>query len=177
MLTTVRAWLGKLEEMLIALLLALMTLITFAQVIARYVFNDSFVWAVELVGFLFAGLIFFGMAYGVRTGSHIGVDALVKTFPPATARIVGMIAVVACLAYSAILFVGSWQYVAKMKEIGILAQDLPIEQWVPRMVLPIGFALLFWRFLQVLHGLWAGERTNVGLADEAADALKFKAEP
>ena len=115
------------------------------------------------------------MAYGVRTGSHIGVDALVKTFRPATARIVGMIAVVACLAYSVILFIGGWQYVAKMHEIGILAQDLPIEQWVPRAVLPLGFGLLFLRFAQVLHGLWTGERTGLGLVDEAADALKLKA--
>ena len=169
--------LDHLEEWIISLMLFAMTALAFMQVVRRYVFNTGFSWSLELTGIFFAVMIFVGISYGVRVGSHIGVDALVKTFPPATARIVGMIAVVACLAYSAILFVGSWQYVAKMKEIGILAQDLPIEQWVPRMVLPIGFALLFWRFLQVLHGLWAGERTNVGLADEVADALKFKAEP
>ncbi|MGE0314892.1 MAG: TRAP transporter small permease [Lautropia sp.] len=175
MLATLRTWLGHLEEFVIAALLAVMTIVTFAQVIARYVFNDSFVWAVELVGFLFAWLIFLGMAYGVRTGSHIGVDALVKTFKPATARVVGIVAVIACMAYSAILFVGGWQYVAKMKDIGILAQDLPIEQWIPRAVLPLGFGLLFLRFAQVLYGLWTGERTSLALADEAADALKFKA--
>ena len=40
-----RRLLDRLEEGVIAFLLALMTLITFAQVIARYVFNYSFVWA------------------------------------------------------------------------------------------------------------------------------------
>ncbi|HRA78729.1 MAG TPA: TRAP transporter small permease subunit, partial [Burkholderiaceae bacterium] len=35
-----------------------MTLITFVQVVARYVFNYSFVWALELTTFLFGGLIF-----------------------------------------------------------------------------------------------------------------------
>ena len=50
-------WFHRLEEGLIALLLAAMTLITFGQVIARYVFNYSFVWALELVIFLFAALI------------------------------------------------------------------------------------------------------------------------
>ena len=75
-------WFHRLEEGLIALLLAVMTLITFTQVVARYVFNFSFVWALELVTYLFGFLIFLGMSYGVRVGSHIGVDALVKALKP-----------------------------------------------------------------------------------------------
>ena len=67
-----------------------MTLVTFTQVIARYVFNYSFVWALELTGVMFAWLIFIGMSYGVRVGAHIGVDALVKALGPRTARVVGV---------------------------------------------------------------------------------------
>ena len=65
----------QVEEALIAFLLTVMTLVSFTQVVARYVFNFSFVWALELVTFLFAWLIFLGISYGVRVGSHIGVDA------------------------------------------------------------------------------------------------------
>ena len=36
-----------------------------------------------------------------------------------------------------------------MYDIGILAQDIPIPV-VPRLVLPLGYALLFFRFGQVL---------------------------
>jgi C4-dicarboxylate transporter DctQ subunit len=42
------------EETLIAVLLGLMTLITFANVIARYVFNDNILWGLEATVFLFA---------------------------------------------------------------------------------------------------------------------------
>jgi C4-dicarboxylate transporter DctQ subunit len=95
----------RLEEGVIALLLAVMTMITFTQVIARYVFNYSFVWALETNTFLFGGLIFFGMAYGVRVGTHIGVDALVKTMSRRSARLVlpigfGLLVV----RYSALLY-------------------------------------------------------------------------
>ena len=72
-------WLEHIEEGLIAFLLAAMTVVTFAQVVARYVFNYSFVWALELTGVMFAWLIFVGMSYGVRVGAHIGVDAVVKS--------------------------------------------------------------------------------------------------
>lgn len=165
----------RLEEGLIACLLAAMTCVTFAQVVARYVFNYSFVWALELNTFLFAWLIFLGMAYGVRVGSHIGVDALVKTFSPRTARAVGMVATASCMAYAGILFYGSWQYVDKMYMIGIEAQDIPVPQWVPRLVLPIGFGLLFLRFGEIFLRFATGKTTRL-LGDEAEEALKHRAD-
>lgn len=168
-------WIDRAEEWLISLLLTAMTLVTFGQVVARYVFNYSFVWALELVTFLFAWQIFLGISYGVRVGAHIGVDALVKTLSPATARAVGIVAAVLCLVYAAIVFVGGWIYVAKMVEIGIIAQDIPIPQWVPRLVLPIGFALLFFRFAQVLARLLAGKEAHL-LGDEVEDALKLRSD-
>jgi len=170
------AWFNRLEEGLIAFLLALMTGITFTQVIARYVFNYSFVWALETNTFLFGGLIFFGMAYGVRVGTHIGVDALVKNMGPQLARLAGAAAAALCIVYSAILFYGGSVYVAKMYEIGIEAQDLPIPQWVPRLVLPIGFGILILRYSALLYRIVTGKEAGLHLADEAADALKLKEE-
>jgi C4-dicarboxylate transporter DctQ subunit len=169
------AWLGRVEEWLIALLLAVMTGVTFVQVVLRYVFNYSMVWALEFVTFLFGGLIFLGMAYGVRVGSHIGVDALVKAMGPRAARVAGAAAAALCAAYGVIVFVGSWQYVAKMYAIGIDAQDLPIQQWIPRVVLLVGYGLLVIRFVEVFYRIVTG-RDTFHLADEAAEALKLRQE-
>jgi C4-dicarboxylate transporter DctQ subunit len=168
-------WLDRLEEGLVALLLAAMTCITFAQVVARYVFNYSFVWALELTAFLFAWLIFLGMAYGVRAGSHIGVEALVKALGPRAARGAAIAACALCMVYAAIVFAGSWQYVEKMYAIGIEAQDIPVPQWVPRLALPVGFALLFLRLGQVLVRLARGQSARL-LGDEAEEALKHRAD-
>ena len=169
-------WFHRLEEGLIAFLLAVMTLITFTQVVARYVFNFSFVWALELVTYLFGFLIFLGMSYGVRVGTHIGVDALVKALKPKAARIVGATAALLCVVYSVIVFIGAWIYVAKMYEIGIMAEDLPIAQWVPRLSLLIGFGLLTVRFAAAFFRIATGRETRLQVADEAADALKHKDE-
>lgn len=165
-------WVGRFEEGLVATLIALMTVITFMQVVARYVFNYSFVWALELTTFLFGGLIFFGISYGVRVGAHIGVDVLIRILPRGIARVVTIAATLLCLVYTVIVFVGSWQYVSKMYEIGILAQDMPIPQWIPRAVLPVGFALLFYRFCEVLVHVIRGEGGGL-VADEAEEALKL----
>nr|NIN35369.1 TRAP transporter small permease subunit [Gammaproteobacteria bacterium] len=138
-----------------------MTLITFVQVIARYVFNYSFVWALELVSFLFAWLIFIGMSYGVRTGSHIGMDAVVKLLGPRAGRLVTAIATLLCITYSIMVFVGSWNYVNMIYQIGNYAQDLPIPVWIPRLALPIGFALLTFRFCEVFYRVITGKEIHL----------------
>ncbi len=166
-------WLEHLEEWLISFLLATMTLVTFTQVIARYIFNYSFVWALELNGVMFGWLIFIGMSYGVRVGAHIGVDAFVKSLNSGAARVVGMIATALCFVYAAIVTVGGYQYVHKMYEVGILMQDIPIPQWIPRLALPVGFALLGFRFAQLFYQLATGQKTAL-LGDEVKDALKLR---
>jgi len=163
------------EEGLIALLLTVMTLVSFTQVVARYVFNYSFVWALELVTYLFAWLIFLGMSYGVRVHGHIGVDALVKSLTPGKARIVGIVATILGMVYAAIVFYGGSIYVAKMFEIGIMGDDIPIPQWVPRLVLPVGYGLLFIRFGQLLYRLILGKEVHL-LGDEVEDALKLRSD-
>ena len=168
-------WLEHLEEGLIALLMAGMTLVAFLQVVARYVFNYSFVWALELTGVMFAWLIFVGMSYGVRVGAHIGVDAVVKALGARARRAVGMVASALCVLYAVLVCAGGVLYVRKMYDIGIEMQDIPLPQWVPRIVLPLGFALLTLRFAQVLWKLMRGQEVQL-LGDEAREALKLKAD-
>lgn len=170
-----RNWLEHVEEGLIAFLLAAMTVVTFAQVVARYVFNYSFVWALELTMYLFGALIFLGMSYGVRVGAHIGVDALVRLLPSRIAHRVAIVSTLLCMVYAVIVLYGSWIYVSKIHMIGIMAQDLPIPQWVPRVVVPLGFALLIYRFGEVLWHLMKGDQASL-LGDEVADAMKYRSD-
>jgi C4-dicarboxylate transporter DctQ subunit len=162
---------NELEEGFIALLFAAMTLVTFSQVVARYVFNTGVVWALELTVYLFAWLVLFGMSYGVKVHAHLGVDAFVRLFSSRTQRIFGLLVVAAGLIYGAILLIGSWDYVWKLFRIGIESEDLPIPQWVPMAILPIGVALLMFRLAQVGVRIWRGEQRSL-LADEARHTIE-----
>lgn len=168
--------LKRLDEWLIAILLAAMTLLTFSQVVMRYVFNSGFTWAQELTTILFAFMIFIGISYGVRVGAHIGVDALIKIFTPRVRRVLSTIAVLLCLLYAGMVIYGSFQYVMKMKKFGIELEDLPVQMWLVRAILPIGFTLLALRFLPVLYNLLSGKSDHLQLANEVAEALKLKQE-
>ncbi|MFT6140358.1 MAG: C4-dicarboxylate transporter DctQ subunit, partial [Psychromonas sp.] len=66
------------EETLIALFLGLMTLLTFANVVFRYVLNDNILWALELTVFMFAWMVLVGASYLVKKHFHIGVDVVIN---------------------------------------------------------------------------------------------------
>lgn len=164
-----------LEEWIVALLLAAMTFLTFVQVVLRYVFNSGFTWALELTTVLFAFMIFLGISFGARVGAHIGVDALVKIMPSKMRHLVSILATLLCILYAGMVFYGSYEYVVKMYQIGIELEDMPIPMWMARAILPVGYALLAFRFGQILWNLATGKTEVLGLADEAADAMKLKA--
>jgi C4-dicarboxylate transporter, DctQ subunit len=142
----------------------------------RYVFNSGFSWALELTTVFFAFMIFVGISYGVRVGSHIGVDALVKMLGHGPRRVVSILAVVLSLVYVGFVLTGSMTYVLKMKEVGIEFEDMPIERWQVLAVMPLGFALTGWRFMQILIGLVNGTTDSLHLADEAAEAMRLKSD-
>lgn len=102
--------LNSLEETLIALLLGLMTIITFANVIARFVFNSNILWALELTVFLFAWLVLLGAAYAVKAHAHLGVDAIVNMLNPRARRAVGLFSAACCIVFSLLLLKGAYDY-------------------------------------------------------------------
>ena len=109
-LSRVGAVVDNIEQTSIALCMGLMTLITFANVVARYLFNSNILWALELTVFLFAWLVLMGASYGVKKHVHIGVDVVINMMPPRGKQITAAIALVACLAFSILLLIGSWKY-------------------------------------------------------------------
>lgn len=133
-------------------------------------------WSNALTKALFAWLIFFGLAYGVRIGGHIGVDALVKLASRPVQRIIAIIACIASLAYAGLLSVASYEWINTLMSASIGADDLGqfgVKQWHIGLIVPIGFSLVFIRFFEILVRILRNEQVGLGLADEAADAMKL----
>ncbi|KPA22962.1 2,3-diketo-L-gulonate TRAP transporter small permease protein YiaM [Shimia sp. SK013] len=107
---TKHSFVDRIEETIIALLLGLMTAITFANVIARFGFNSNILWALEATVFLFAWLVLLGASYAVKKHSHLGVDAIINILSPSTARLVGLFSAACCLAFSLLMLKGAYDY-------------------------------------------------------------------
>lgn len=197
---------NRLEEILIVLSLALMTLVTFIYVVLNNFYqpfllladNYEFIkpiaepialfimtlamemtWSVALTKLFFGALIFLGASYGVRTAGHIGIDILVKNLPPNMRRMISIITSILCLAFCAMLVYASSDWISAMYTADIGAEDLQdfnIKVWEIGMIIPIGFSMIFIRFLEVCIRLIRGQQSDLGLADEAGDALKINEE-
>lgn len=144
------------EKVLLVVLITAMALVTFVQVVARYVFNSGAVWALELTVFLFAWLVLLGAVQLAREGRHIGIDALIGILRPGPKKIAGLIASAACVAYALMMLSGAWTYFYKMYRIGIPTADMRIPTWWVMIVLPLAFGVLTVRFgisfLKILTG-------------------------
>ncbi len=133
-------------------------------------------WGNALSKALFAWMIFFGLAYGVRTAGHIGVDALVRLTGQRTQWVIGIIACLVCLGYAGLLSVASFEWVSGLFGTAIYAEDLDqfgVRKWHIALIVPLGFALMFIRFAEILIRILRHQQTGLGLADEAADAAKL----
>lgn len=116
----------RVEEITIAFILGVMILLTFGNVVVRYVFNSNIFYALELTVFLFAWLVLLGASYGVKHTMHLGVDVLVNVAPARVRRLMALFAAGICLMYAVILLKGSWDYWAPF------ANLQPTEgRWVP----------------------------------------------
>ncbi len=104
------SFIDRIEETLIAAILGAMTLITFANVVARYGFNSNILWALELTVFLFAWLVLLGASYAVKKGAHLGVDVIVNMLAPDGRKVLGLISGAVCIAFTFLLLKGAWDY-------------------------------------------------------------------
>ncbi len=184
----------NIEETSIAICLGLMTLITFANVVARYAFNSNILWALEMTVFLFAWLVLMGASYGVKKHIHIGVDVIINMVSPGARKVLALLSVSACLAFSVLLLIGSWNYWYPFitERAWLETEDIPmpemfmfladwfnegeayekIPRFIPYLALPLGMALLTLRFLQLAWRIITGDLDRLVASHEVEDELE-----
>lgn len=163
----------RLEEGLLILLLLVMTLLVFAEVIARFVFNTGIHWAQEATLLMTAWFVLLGASYGIKVGAHIGINIFVQSLPSKTARLVNLVAVGLCLLYCGLFLYGGWSYVTRIKKIGIELQDIAIGKWIATSILIIAFILLIARFLELGWKIYTGKANGFDFADEGKESMEL----
>lgn len=98
-------YMGVLEWALCILLIGIVV-VTFAQVLSRYVFQASLAWSEELARYLFMWLASLGAAYAFKTRSHFLLRFVVDKFSVRSQMIVSTL-VVALIAIFLVTFI--WQ--------------------------------------------------------------------
>lgn len=89
--------------------MAVMIAVVSAQVFLRYGFSASLDWAEEVSRLAFVWAVFLGVPHGVKAAAHVGIDVVVKHFPPGASRALqrlvklASVALMSVVAYQAAL--------------------------------------------------------------------------
>ncbi len=172
--------LNRLEEIIIAGLMAVATVVIFISVVHRYasgyeipVVQDwlldlNFGWAQEFCIILFVWMAKFGAAYGVRTGIHVGVDILINKLTDTPRAVLIHIGLVCGIVFTGLigifgaLFV--WENGMAYDTLSLFGldigehfegpttPDLEWSTWVVYLAVPLGSFLMCYRFVQVMVG-------------------------
>lgn len=124
--TGLGAVINSIEESAIAVLLGLMTLVTFANVVARYVFNSTLIWGLEVTLVLFAWMVILGISYAFKITAHLGVDAILNVVSSPVRRAMILFSVAATLVFALLLMKGAWDYWAPFAGL-----DATTGRWFP----------------------------------------------
>lgn len=163
--------LDRLEETLIATLIAAATIVIFIAVTHRY--TTDFVvshrtwpgamatytflskihlsWAQELCIYMFVWMAKFGAAYGVRTGIHVGVDVLVVALSPKWRKGTILFGLLCGALFTGIIGTMGASFVAGLSQTDQTSPDLELPSWIVYLCIPLGSYLMCFRFLQVAY--------------------------
>jgi C4-dicarboxylate transporter DctQ subunit len=120
--------------------------VAFTNVVARYAFDASLVWATELTIFLFLWSAFFGAAYCFKKDAHIAVTVVLDVVPTKLAKVMLLISHFVTITFLLTISYFSYEYLFLLMELDERSIDLwDMPMWVVYTVLPISFAFAAYR--------------------------------
>lgn len=130
---------------LVALLGAMMVLAV-TQIGMRLFFSSGFVWADELLKLMVLWIAVIASVAASGNRRHLRIDILSHFVPERFARLPMLVAEGFAAGICGLLTVQSWRYVSLAREFGdTVLVDVPA--WIAYGIVPVGFALMTWRFL------------------------------
>lgn len=135
------------EEGIAAVAMALVCIITFANVLVRYLTNVSFAFTEEFSVFLLVVMTLAGASAAFARNRHIRMEYVVGKLGPVARRGVEIVVTLCGLAlfgvvafYGIYLFLDDWQF-------GTTSPGIGVPQWIYTVWLPVFSALIALRIL------------------------------
>jgi len=139
--------LNRTEEIVLCFALLEMALLTFVQVIMRYIFGTSITWAEEFLRYQLCFVAFFGADICIRHGAHIKAEILNVIIPPRFKPLAGafvhLMVFLFCLAFA---YYGL-SLVMKVAATGQITAATRIPKFYIYLPIPVGGGLMCLRSL------------------------------
>lgn len=120
--------------------------VTSAQVIARYVFNNSFTWAEETARYLFVWASMIAAGLGFREGAHLSLDILEEKVSLGVNRILILLSGILVLFFCLVLIYYGFKLV--LHNLTIKSPALKISLAIPYAGVPMGGVIIFLYYIE-----------------------------
>lgn len=144
-LARIDEFLATLEQILIVVILSGMLLLAFLQVLLRNLWDLGLPWVDILLRHVVLWLGIAGASLATRLKRHIQIDLLPRYLPLRQQRRVERGVLLLSAAVSTLLGLGAVDLVRQERALGSVAFG-PVSTWVLQLILPVGFAILAFRF-------------------------------
>lgn len=138
----------NIEEILLGVFLSAMVLVSGAQVVARYVFNNSLTWSEEFCRYIYVWMGFITVGYAIKHGSIIKIDIFVKLFSDRVQKILGLLTIVISFIVILILFKASLGVVGTAVKTGQLTTAMQLPIWLVYISAPVGYFIIELRLIE-----------------------------
>lgn len=116
--------------------------INFANIVARYVFNSSFTWAIEIILFLMVGAVFTGCCAVAWENRHIRMDVLLRILPPPLSALLGLLSDLAMIAAAIVVVVFAFPVISDLAAFDERSAAANVPLVIPQALVPLGYGVM-----------------------------------
>lgn len=163
---------GHVNQKIAALGITAGVAVAFTNVVARYAFDASLVWATELTIFLFLWSAFFGAAYCFKKDAHIAVTIVLDLMPSRVAKVMLLVSHTITFVFLCAVAYFGYEYILLVIDLDEKSIDLwNMPMWIIYLVIPISFALGAYRVAERIHGILSTSHHKILKESEAEHVL------
>ena len=142
-------------ELSLCIILVAIVLVTFTQVLFRYIFHLSLAWSEELAKYLFLWLAALAAAYAFKTKSHFALRFLVDRLGKKLQNIIGTLVAFLVSGFLAIFIWKSVEYTIGMAN--QVSPSIQMSMAIPYSSVVVGSILMLY---YVLKNWWSDIQSN-----------------
>lgn len=116
--------------------------VTFSQVIARYVFNSPFTWSDEFARYCFVWVILLGSALAIRDNAHIGVDYFISFIPAKLQKLIDIVNKILIAAFLLFIIIQGYKMIGIIS-VGQISAAMGVPMSYIYFAIPIGALVCF----------------------------------
>lgn len=142
-------WLDEhLEEYMIVILTAVMTILLFLQVLFRFVLNLPLAWVEEISLYSMVWLCYFGCSLAIKMREHLKMEIITNFLKPKAKKIFDMISLILFFAFAVFVLYHVTLLTVDILQRGQVTAVLEIPKWIPYAGVPVAFLLMLIRMIQ-----------------------------